>query len=61
MPWSIYADKDGKWHWELLDAHARALAHCARGFEKRDDCLADARRHGYTGEHDGPTDHGSDG
>jgi hypothetical protein len=60
MLWNVYADASGLWNWEMLDAHARQVAHSARGFQSRDECLADARRHGYTGEHQGPCDHGSD-
>jgi hypothetical protein len=61
MHWNIYADRNGEWHWQKLDSHAAHVARSARGFAKREDCLADAREHGYAGEHDGPQDHGSDG
>ena len=61
MPWSVYSDSSGLWHWEMLDAHARQVAHSTRGFSARDACLADARLHGYSGEHQGPGDDGSDG
>ena len=61
MPWSVYADSSGRWHWEMLDASAGVIAQSSRGFQTRDECLADARKHGYTGEHQGPGDDGSNG
>ena len=61
MPWSIYADASGLWHWEKLDSVAGPIGQSAKGFRTRDECLSDARRNGYAGEHDGPRDHGSDG
>jgi hypothetical protein len=61
MVWSIYADATGLWQWELLDSNSKPIAHSTHGFPRRDDCLADASRHGYAGEHDGPLDHGGDG
>jgi hypothetical protein len=45
----------------MLDATAGVIAHSSRGFQTRDECLADARMHGYSGEHEGPGDDGSDG
>ncbi len=61
MPWSVYADASGRWHWEMLNGEAGEIAHSARAFSTRDDCLADARKHGFTGEHQGPGDDGSNG
>lgn len=45
----------------MLDGQAGELAHCTRAFATRDECLADARKHGYTGQHQGPGDDGSNG
>ncbi len=45
----------------MLNGEAGEIAHSARAFSTRDDCLADARKHGFTGEHQGPGDDGSNG
>jgi uncharacterized protein YegP (UPF0339 family) len=57
--WYVYDDAMGKWHWELVDAKENVLARSSGGFDSRDECLADAKKSGYAGEHEGPKDPGS--
>jgi hypothetical protein len=59
VSWYVYDDELGKWHWELVDARENVLARSARGFDTRDECLEDARKSGYAGQHGGPPDPGS--
>ena len=43
---NMYQDRDGRWHWEAEDRLAAVVKQSNRGFDHRDDCLADALRHG---------------
>jgi len=42
----MYQDRGGQWHWEAEDALAAVVKQSNGGFDERDDCLADALRHG---------------
>ena len=42
----MYQDRRGRWHWEAEDHLAAVVSQSNRGFDRRDDCLADALRHG---------------
>lgn len=59
VSWYVYDDEWGRWHWELVDAKENVLGRSAHGFDTRDECLEDARKSGYSGQHGGPTDPGS--
>jgi len=43
---TMYQDSRGRWHWEAEDRVAAVVRRSNRGFDRRDDCLADALRHG---------------
>jgi len=42
----MFQDRRGRWHWESEDRFAAVVRQSNRGFDQRDECLADALRHG---------------
>ncbi|MDB5863542.1 MAG: hypothetical protein JWO70_1348 [Betaproteobacteria bacterium] len=58
MGWMIFSDAGGLWYWELLSDNSDTILECARGFKTREHCVANAREHGFAGQHSGPIDQG---
>ena len=58
MGWIIFSDGAGLWHWELLSDSSDMILECARPFATREQCVANAKEHGFTGHHSGPIDQG---
>jgi uncharacterized protein YegP (UPF0339 family) len=48
--WDFYQDRVGKWRWRYAAAQAPAIKHSHVGYWSRNDCIADAMRHGYLTE-----------
>jgi hypothetical protein len=48
MPWIMYNELG--WRWGRIDAEAVILAESSRGFATRGECLADAKKHGCSGD-----------
>ncbi len=47
--WKIYQDHRGEWRWERKALNGRIVGASTEGYKNRDDCVANARRNGYTG------------
>ena len=59
MGWMIFSDSDEQWHLELLSDNSDMILESPRGFATREECVANAREHGFTGQHSGPIDQGA--
>jgi hypothetical protein len=51
VPWIIF-DEQG-WRWGRLDAQADMVAESSCSFSTRAECIADAEKYGFTGDHIG--------
>jgi hypothetical protein len=51
VPWIIF-DEQG-WRWGRLDAQADMVAESSSSFSTRAECIADAEKYGFTGDHIG--------
>jgi uncharacterized protein YegP (UPF0339 family) len=58
MGWVIFTDAGGLWYWELLSDNSDMILECTHGFPTRERCVANAREHGFAGQHSGPIDQG---
>jgi hypothetical protein len=45
--WEFFEDDSGGWRWRRLGWPQRDEAQSTCGFVSRNDCIADAMRHGY--------------
>ncbi len=45
--WEFYEDEGGKWRWRRFDKDQQIVGSSHKGFDTRDESLANARRHGY--------------
>ncbi len=52
MKWVLFHGLFGTWGWERLDAEGTVVAESMHEFETQEDCLDDARVHGYSAAHD---------
>jgi hypothetical protein len=48
--WDFYQDRVGKWRWRHTELRSQAVSHGVSGYWTRNDCIADAIRHGYLTE-----------
>ena len=46
QPWRFFQDDRACWRWKYV-MNGKAVAQAYEGFVKYDDCVADARTHGY--------------
>lgn len=53
--WFFYQDSTALWRWARLDLFGTVLERSPEGHQDRDDCVADAGRHGYRFEARGPS------
>jgi len=48
--WKIYQDTRGEWRWERKSAgNNKIVGASTEGYKNRSDCVANAKRNGYTG------------
>jgi uncharacterized protein YegP (UPF0339 family) len=47
--WEFYKDSSGEWRWTRRAANGRIVGASSQGYQNREDCVANARRNGYTG------------
>ena len=47
--WAIYKDPKGQWRWKRTASNGRQVGASTEGYKNQADCVANARRHGYTG------------
>ena len=47
--WDFKKDAEGRWNWQRQSLHHELIQEGQTPFTKFEDCLADARRCGYTG------------
>lgn len=47
--WSIYQDANKLWRWRRTANNGRIVGASTEGYFNRTDCVANARRNGYTG------------
>ncbi len=48
--WEIYKDDRGDWRWRRVASNGRIVGASSEGYNNRADCVANARRNGYTGD-----------
>ena len=46
--WFFYQDVANLWKWARIDVFGTVLSYSGAAFARRDECLDDARRSGYT-------------
>jgi uncharacterized protein YegP (UPF0339 family) len=47
--WDIYQDDDKQWRWRRTAPNGRIVGSSSEGYRNRADCVANAKRNGYTG------------
>ena len=47
--WRIYQDARSEWRWERKATNGRTVGASTEGYRNRADCVANAKRNGYTG------------
>lgn len=47
--WHFYQESNGDWRWSRVALNGRIVGASTEGYRNRQDCVANARRHGYTG------------
>ena len=47
--WKIEKDARGEWRWQRKAPNGNVVGASTEGYKNRADCVANARRHGYTG------------
>lgn len=47
--WEFYQDALGKWRWRRTAPNGKIVGSSSEGYNNRTDCVANARRNGYTG------------
>jgi len=47
--WEFYVDGKGEWRWRRIASNGRIVGASAEGYKNKSDCVANARRNGYTG------------
>lgn len=47
--WQFYQDNYGDWRWQRKAPNGRIVGASTEGYRNRADCVANARRNGYTG------------
>ena len=46
QPWRFFKDGEARWRWKYM-MNGKAVAQAYEGFVEYDDCVANARTHGY--------------
>lgn len=47
--WDIYQDAKSEWRWKRTAPNGNVVGASTEGYKNRADCVANAKRHGYTG------------
>jgi uncharacterized protein YegP (UPF0339 family) len=47
--WEIYKDNKGEWRWKRTAPNGNEVGASTEGYKNREDCVANAKRNGYTG------------
>jgi uncharacterized protein YegP (UPF0339 family) len=47
--WEFYQDAKGEWRWRRIAPNGRKVGSSSEGYKNRPDCVANAKREGYTG------------
>lgn len=47
--WKFYRDTNGEWRWQRIAPNGKVVGASTESYKNRDDCVANARRHGYKG------------
>ncbi|MCW5935762.1 MAG: DUF1508 domain-containing protein [Fimbriimonadaceae bacterium] len=47
--WKIYQDSRNEWRWTRYAPNGQIVGASTEGYRNRADCVANARRNGYTG------------
>lgn len=47
--WEIYQDAKKEWRWKRTAPNGKIVAASTEGYKNRADCVANAKRNGYTG------------
>ncbi len=47
--WLIYRDANGEWRWTRTAPNGKVVGASTESYVNKTNCLANARRHGYTG------------
>lgn len=47
--WEFYKDVKGEWRWRRVAPNGKVVGASAEGYKNREDCIANARRNGYSG------------
>jgi uncharacterized protein YegP (UPF0339 family) len=47
--WKIYQDAAGEWRWTRTASNGKVVGASTEGYKNRADCVANAKRNGYTG------------
>ena len=47
--WEIYQDGRGEWRWRRTARNGEVVGASTEGYRNRADCVANAKRNGYTG------------
>jgi len=48
--WEICKDSKGEWCWKRIAPNGKVVGASTEGYKNRSDCIANAERHGYTGD-----------
>ena len=54
--WDFKKDPNGDWTWQRQSLHRELIEEGSVSFKQLDECIADARRRGYTGSLSGSTE-----
>jgi hypothetical protein len=47
LVWRFYMNAQHRWRWQHLSVQGEAILESAKSYKKYEDCLADAKDHGY--------------
>ena len=47
--WEFYTDAKGEWRWRRFAPNGKQVGASSEGYKNKADCVANAKRHGYTG------------
>ncbi|MDD2342677.1 MAG: DUF1508 domain-containing protein [Tolumonas sp.] len=47
--WDIYQDTKKEWRWRRTAPNGRIVGASSQGYVNKSDCIANARRNGYSG------------
>lgn len=47
--WEFYKDATNEWRWRRIAPNGNNVGSANQGYKNKEDCVANARRSGYTG------------